>query len=696
MPSVILLPTAIGAHGDEWLRTGGSSKFNAVDPGDPIAHDDLTSRLHSAVNNRNQSMAFEDLSTKVPSAKTVVSVTFSLRMINQDGDPFQSLNVRSANSTILATDINFVIQVPKNNSTFFDFSGQLAPADGGDWTVAKADDVQMDWVMNGSMPENGLLSCTSVWIIVQYGETVTVVEPPDETAQRVLRRFRFPEEIYRLQLGARAEQIELWKDFRLVEAFGPETTGLGFGAEEWESRLLRCIRKTADPRTGNVVIEAIDVRRYLATFFLQMISEAPGKSIGTIRLDPGSVETFTRASKAWIEWKDGLAYELASGDKKHNHLGLLLEDVRKNRILNSAFDVDGGGGADTFASWVETVAGVSASSGFPYFADTDVSKQHLQITQTSPTEDRGVSQTTTTFAGTSGWVTLTLVHRDDGVGSGQLTIQVADTTTGKFLQADGSWAVSPTTFKPFPSRVVRTRESIVFQMEGSSTLILRLRTDFSVTTHIARVWQVDLLEDIVHESSPIVTYGSEVTVNKDELSYTNDPEQELVPLAGEQFTIQLIIRFLFGSDVDLDFDLPTGGPFQWIYSNLHQAQLVLKYNEDTTGGDNHFSMGDGEPGFGPVKPTFNALDEIKIVHRRASSRGEYDLGAGKEQIMVLDPDTGNWIEGIQVDVSDYPIQSDTPLSLTPNFGLFDNFSRYLVYMNVSPFVLTKEEAKDFP
>ena len=83
------------------------------------------------------------------------------------------------------------------------------------------------------------------------------------------------------------------------------------------------------------------------------VPSLPAASTGTIRQDQGIVESFTRATKAWIEFSDGLLYEVAAGEKKHNHLGLLSEGKGTNRIWNSGFNTDGGGGADVFASWTE-------------------------------------------------------------------------------------------------------------------------------------------------------------------------------------------------------------------------------------------------------------------------------------------------------------------------------------------------------
>ena len=705
MPTEILLPTAIGAHGNQWTQTGGTSKFDAVDPGDPIVHDAMTSRLHASQNNKSQSMAFEDLSTKVPTAKTVVSMAFNLRFRNQDGNPTQQVSIRSADSTILATTIRFIAQVPKS-STFQDYSGKLAPADGGDWTVVKADDVQMDWVLDGSLPENGLMNCTSVWLVAEYGETITIVQAPDETSHRVLRRFRFPEEIYRLQLGPRGEQIELWKDFRLVEAFGPEASGLGFGPEEWESRLLRCIRKTIDPKSGGVTIEAIDVRRYLTTFFLSGISDSPGKSIGTIRMDQGVKETFVRASKSWIEWSDGRVYEVPSGDKKFNHLGLLLEKERTNRILNSAFHIDGGGGADVFASWTEvTGAGASivADATNRYFNDISIVKQHAKVTAGNPLGGVSLDQTTVSFA-VDTFMTLSVVHQDDdtgGASSGRLGWDVQNvTSTNWFNATSGLWQASRPGNK-FTKRSVRFRDTVDFQMETqASTLLLRLLGE-ETADQVNHIWQVDFIDGVDFPTSPILTTTAEVQRSDDKLKYDNKLGQEVISFANNQFTIQMVLRMQFKST---DF-FAEANHYLIAVKGAATRFAALLYVDITGGPSNGFVFEDDTTGFiaaSGVKPVFVEQDEIKLVWRRASSRGEYDLTADSEQLMVLDPTSGLWIEGGIVSSLDRAFDPATDQEVRIGHedfiggGLNNQLDGYIDWLDVRPFCLQKEEAKDFP
>ena len=697
MPTVILLPTAIGDQGDTWTQAGGSSKYNAVDPGDPISHDDGTSSLFTLVKAIRQSMKFEDLSTKVPSAKTVISVTFNLRLQSFDCVPTNQVFYRSCDATQVNVTVDGVA-VLGASTPWADYGSVLPPADNGDWTVAKVDDAQLQWFVNDPLG-GGRIDATSVWLVVQYGETVTTIEPPDEAARRRLRRYRFEEDKYALYCGPRAEQIRPWQDFRFQDPFAPEASGAGFGPEDWASRLLRANRKTIDPGTNHVTLEAIDPRRYLTTFYLQAISDAPGKTTGTIAINNGNVETFTRATKGWLEWKDGVVYEVPAAEKKHNHRGLLIEHERTNRILNSAFHVDGGGGADVFASWTELLsgAGISAGTALPYI-DPAVSKQYLIIGNTNPAEDRGVNQETPfSFTGSS-YVALSVVHRDQVVND-QVGLVICNTVTGNCLQADlTSWAASPVKFEPWPTRYgVWTRDTIVFPMESSgATLIVGLRNTIADgQVHIA---QIDIIDDARFATSPIVTTTAMVTENQDELYYSNDFDQEMIPFTGEQFTIQLVIKPLFGQDTVM------WQPSSYIYvigdPTGVSTTVALAFKQDTGAGDNHIAFALGTPGDGAVKPTWIAGDELKIVHRRASSRGEQDLDAGKEQLMVLDPSTGLWIEGAQRTYTTLSPQSGKVIHLgVPNVlsaisaGPLDG---YLVYMDVRPEVLHKEEAKDFP
>ena len=691
MPSAILLPTAVGDHGDAWTQNGGSSKFNAVDPGDPVSHDDQTSTVFTLQKAIVQSFKLQALTTKVPSAKEVTSVEFFVRCRSLDAKPINELYYRSANASVVNITVSGIAVLAENQG-HDTFSAFLPPPDNGAWTTGKADVIQVVLFVNDPFTP-GRIDITSVWAVPTYGEAVTTVQSPDEVARRILRRRRFPDERYTVRLRARGLQSSPWSDFRLADKFAPSSSGQGYTAESWASLFLRATRKEIDPNKMEVTLAAFDPKRYLSTFFLQAISDAPGSRLGTVLSHPGIEETFTRATKAWIQWKDGLYYEVAVGEPKHNHLGWLIEKDRTNRLLNSAFHVDGGGGADLFASWTEqlSAAGLSADTTDPAFADLSVVKQHLKITETSPIAGRGVDQTTAHSFTASQVVTLAIIHKDESGAQARIIIQ--NVTTGNYLQSNGTWGASSSGFAPWASSATRVRDYIVFTMEATgSTLALGLRAN--AANEVVHYYHTEFNDAANYARSPIVTTTAEVTENNDEPQFTNPLGLEAIPFTGEQFTIQMVLIPHFDSDTDLNVG---GSQVHSVYilnaPGAPSDSMLLYLQDGGTPGANHFAFHLGETG--GVNPTFVRGDTIKIVHRRSSSRGEHDLEASKDHMMVQ-INNGAWIEGAQVSIVSMDPQTDCEFYFASGTTGGEAWDGVVQFWDVRPSVLTKEEAKDFP
>lgn len=707
MPTAILQPNDIGSHENDWTQNGGSGRVNAVDAGDPIVHDDATSRMSANVKGKKQSYKFESFTTLVPLAKEVISMDFNLRLRFTDIPTTNSLIVWSTNSVPQIGNF-FTIPIPVSVGlgSFVDFHAKLPPADGGDWTLAKADDAEIRWLLNEGAPD-GLVDCTSTWLVPEYALAITLVQPDDETARRQLRQHHHVQEIYKLELGPRAEQLEMFQDFRLEDAFGPEASGTGFGTEEWESRLLRCVHKIVNPKTGNVTVLAIDLRRYLTTFFLSGISDRPGKTTGTVRMDQGVKEIFGRAGKSWIESNDGRVYEVANDVKKHNHLGLLIEKERTNRLANSAFHIDGGGGADVFASWSEVTgagATIVADATNRYFEDVAVVKQHCKLTAGSPVGGVAIDQATVFTFPVSTDVVLSVVHQDD-VASGELRWDVQNQNGASlnwFNAGTGLWQ-GTRPGNDFTLRSSRFRDTVTFRTESvnAGALLLRLVGE-KTSSQVNHIWQVDLVDQVDYATSPILTTTVQLERKADELKYENKLGAEVIPVPfGEQFTIQMVLRMQFGSA-----DVFAEAEHYLIAVKGAGSRFGALLYVDTSGGpDNAFTFRDDTNGIisgARVKPTFLAGEEIKLVWRRSSFRGEYDLVPNADQLLCLDPSTGLWLEGTPFPANDRSFNPATDQEVRIGYedflgGGFDNqIDAYIDWFDVRSFCLQIEEAKDFP
>ena len=71
MPNAILRPAAVGAY-DAWGLTAGANKVVAVDPGDPVSHDDATSYITSTAAGQIQS--YTVLSAGSPAIGTITTL----------------------------------------------------------------------------------------------------------------------------------------------------------------------------------------------------------------------------------------------------------------------------------------------------------------------------------------------------------------------------------------------------------------------------------------------------------------------------------------------------------------------------------------------------------------------------------------------------------------------------------------------
>lgn len=683
MPSKILLPTGVGDHGDDFNLTGAATKHEAVDPGDPIAHDDQTSILTHYLKGARQSMKFEALSTEVPSAETVAELWFFVRFAHER--PNQFLELRAANATDF-DPANFVFM--EGLPAFTDHGFPLAPADGGNWTVPKVDAAQSR--LRVDTTSEGNFRLTSWWLVAVYAEAVTTVAAPDEVAARQLLKRRFAEEKYQVALRARAQQVAMGGQVQLVDSFGPESTGKGFGPKEWERRMLRPHRKTIDPNTQNVQLECRDPRRYLSTLFLQNIPTVGGSTRGTIKHINGNEETFARNSKAWIEFDDGKIHEIAVGDKKLGRHGQLIERGSTNWARNSSF-VDGSTGYTLINS------GNVALVETYLFGDDAVTSQAVRL-KGAASPGGGQRATVHSFSANAK-VVASFDHID--INGGRLIVDIQNPTTGNWLRfSDNAWVASrPANVVPqeilVPGEAASHQQSKVFTMEGTgSTLLYRFQQQSTTPGDDSDLAHIQFEEGLGYPTSRMVTTdAADFTRDDDELETTNSLQQEAVPMTGDQFSIQLVMRPLF-SFGDGDEHVIFGGwrgsgtPYWAVYFKSGTG-FVFRTNTD------------GFVAASAVDVTFDEDDEIKILMRRASDRGEQDLGALGAQLAVAV--NGVWTVGGIVDASSQELLEATDHELYLGWQDFtdigapgDQLDSWLTWMRCAPLVFPLEEGKDFP
>ena len=153
-----LRPGAIGFW-NGWGLTAGSDKVSAVDPGDPISHDDATTNIGASVSGTQQT--FSPLNSSIPSSVAFVnSVTHKMRGgtfgVQEPGDVlYQLLRLNGTDST--GPGVN-----PPADNFYRTESLAMARPGGGPWTGA--DLLTVEFGGNVVVDGASTIKVTSFWL----------------------------------------------------------------------------------------------------------------------------------------------------------------------------------------------------------------------------------------------------------------------------------------------------------------------------------------------------------------------------------------------------------------------------------------------------------------------------------------------------------------------------------------------------
>ena len=212
MPVLILRPNGVPAGGeDSWGLDGGASKAAAVDPGDPISHDDNESVIRESEADIAQDFEFSNPPAGIGS---INQVTAWIRWGNTDSSVFGNHGVKVEailNGVVGDPAFEYYLAGTNNVNVFYTYDagaiGGTTPnppllprPGGGDWTVADLSGLQLR-LTSLTNPIVYTIRVTSLWVEVDYTDPEIELEDSLEAGA--------PSIVEALELGDVPEAIEL-------------------------------------------------------------------------------------------------------------------------------------------------------------------------------------------------------------------------------------------------------------------------------------------------------------------------------------------------------------------------------------------------------------------------------------------------------------------------------------------------------
>jgi hypothetical protein len=495
-----LYPNEVTVDSGAFALTGAPSKPEAIDDPQGLPDDDASYLECSTTTFGVEQIEFGFQS--MPEAVSIISVTVELRSkkTSGSGDHQPFINGGSLAGHILDT-------------IYTDYADVFAedPLTSLPWSKAGVDTAKVTVVQSATVMTARL---TGLRLKVVFIASSAKIGAAREVGSRILRAFRRPVGLLNIRGPLLWADVELLTDFSFSHLAYPHAQGQGAGMKNWQRALLRCISTSIDLDTLSVSITGLDLRQFLVNFWDTAISEEPANATapGAARLDAGAGRLFTRGSKAWVENAAVAPYgsvqiiEIGADIEKAETLGLLIEEARENKILNSAFQLG------TFTDWSIT-GNVEADLADLLFEAT-VSPQTVALRRLGSGNSR-ISQGSLSYAG-SEVLCLSFWHRDDSAQAPTWTLQ---RSTDSFYWDDTgeTWGAGATSNAPPVASVwTKDRSKPIVLSAGAQDLTLTLYGE-SIADQLTHLGFAQL-EEGAYPTSAIVTEGAPVTREADVLS----------------------------------------------------------------------------------------------------------------------------------------------------------------------------------
>lgn len=393
-------PLAIGNY-DAWTLGAGATKPIAVDPGDPVVHDDDTTYISKANGAAASQQSFTLLPYR-PLVASIVSFSYGLRSKIAWAISAESLTVFARlngvdGATSLATH--------GVSNAWTTFGAALARPGGGNWTVPDLLNPTLEICVGNPASVDGAVRVSSLWVSVSYEPVPAQNSKARDVGSRRLLAFR--RESSRLTPIIRAEFLdaELLDEIGVAHYAHPLHNALGGGLQPWQRVPHRVMRSEFNLQAMTLGVELKDIRGQLLQLWdVGRSMKTSGPTLdGIARLDPGCTRTLTRASNAWVPSpSDGLVHQCRDGEEKIETNGMLFEQARTNGLTRSSF-------VSQLTGWT-TTTGVTADQAEPTIFEAGVSGYVAKIA--SNIVDRGPTSPASSSYSANARISVSIDYRE--------------------------------------------------------------------------------------------------------------------------------------------------------------------------------------------------------------------------------------------------------------------------------------------
>lgn len=517
------------------------------------------------------------------------------------------------------------------------------------------------------------------------------------TGGRRLFLYRRPRTVINLTGPLWYAGTELSTDCTVSHWAYPEATGAGAGRQKWKRKFFRTHSVSIDPNTGTVQMVLKDARPYQTLLREIDVLRKTGTADedGNARMDMGTnaTRTLTRATVAYVEDPSSrLIVQVASGAKKFDYLGLLLERERANGLLRSSFAtwtgaIPDGWGVGGYANG----SSLAEAAGVTIFDSTITSSSVLMTAGNPHTVENVFAQTSTTSYSANDAVMVSVDHKDDGGEAAY--VRILRMVDGWFWNGS-SFQAGSINLAMSVSASARTRDTFFIPDIGGSASTIRvnvLQPTGGTVSRTNRVYHVQVekagtsASPAPWASSRIVTTSATVTRNKDVYTVANNTGYRcwnntrgtimarIIPLwtghaSATLGTDQNHTIFYVGYDANNS---------EWLYYD--GANAAFKFTRRVGGVTTTATLSSA------VTPG----TVLRLAARWTSSEGELGLSSFTHQVVHIS--TANVVSTASAVSSASPTEVNTVnLEIGSKSGA-DELDGYISYIDSSPFVLTDEE-----
>jgi hypothetical protein len=401
------------------------------------------------------------------------------------------------------------------------------------------------WIWNTT--DLAELEAVVAQMLALYGAGPAQNEPARDAGSRRLWFYRKPVPDFSIEVPVHEGlDVELLDRVRVTHFAGPEPLQQGWGSNLWQAPLMQVVGR--EEREESCTLHLHNLEDYLCLMQDRAWSaktSEPFLADGVARFNPGVARTFNRASQAWHQDPgSGLYVEVQHNEERFSQGGELFEPFAQNILLHSAF------AQGNITGWTKTGTGVNGSALANDTADTgpwDVNStgilQSAKFTAgTTHTTDLYLSQTTPTFAANAK-VWFTALHKTDSNEPLHYAIQ-RSTDSNWWRESDNTWQASLTWNSmgsaSTPTRYRTGSGKVIDVGSGTPTLTVRIGLPSGGTSgRISHLYHAQL-EEAIHPTSPIITFGAIVDREADLLALANESGARVLNIAQGALAFEFI------------------------------------------------------------------------------------------------------------------------------------------------------------